>query len=139
MNTAHNGYLEVYLSLGIVGLTLLVGFLFSGYVRVAQRYIYDPLLGSFGLAIWAILLFYNVTESAFRLQVVWVVFLILAITLADPVPHQRRTSAQRPNAWETTIVLDALCRRPNGIASPTPSGRSNVTGHWKLTDFGRNY
>ena len=90
VNTAHNGYLEVYLSLGIVGLSLLLGFLFSGYLRIAQRYIRDPLLGSFGLAIWAILLFYNVTESAFRLQILWVVFLTLAITLADSVPRTKR-------------------------------------------------
>ena len=91
VNTAHNGYLDVYLSLGAIGLTLMVGFLCSGYVKIAGRFLSDPALGSFGLAIWAILLFYNVTESALRLNILWVAFLLMAVTLSDPVPSAPRT------------------------------------------------
>jgi O-antigen ligase len=86
VNTAHNGYLDVYLSLGAIGLTLMVGFLCSGYVKIARRFLSGSALGSFGLAIWAILLFYNVTESALRPNMLWVVFLLVAVTLKDAVP-----------------------------------------------------
>jgi len=92
VNTAHNGYLDVYLSLGAIGLTLMVGFLFSGYVKIAGRFLSDPTLGSFGLAIWTILLFYNVTESALRLNILWVVFLLMAVTLRNPVPSAPRAA-----------------------------------------------
>jgi O-antigen ligase len=91
VNTAHNGYLDVYLNLGAIGLTLMVGFLCSGYVKIAIRFLSDPELGSFALAIWTILLFYNVTESALRLNILWVVFLLMAVTLSEPVPSAPRS------------------------------------------------
>jgi hypothetical protein len=69
----------------------MVGFLCSGYVKIAKRFLSDPELGSFALAIWTILLFYNVTESALRLNILWVVFLLTAVTLSDPVPFSPRT------------------------------------------------
>lgn len=105
VNTAHNGYLDAYLSLGGIGLALLVGFLCSGYVKIARRFASNPLIGSLGLAMWAMLLFYNVTESAFRLQILWVVFLMMAVTLSDPVP-----AASRPPNAERKLARVALRR-----------------------------
>jgi O-antigen ligase len=65
VNEAHNGYLEVYLNLGIVGLLLLAGFLISSYRTICRGLRAFSSQASLPLALWTILLFYNVTESAF--------------------------------------------------------------------------
>src|SRR4029077_8373108 len=59
---AHNGYLEIYLELGMIGLLLLVAFLISGYQTIYRRFRAGSSLATLGLALWTVLLFYNATE-----------------------------------------------------------------------------
>jgi hypothetical protein len=92
----------VFLSLGAIGLSLMVGFLCSGYVKIARRFLSGSALGSFGLAVWAILLFYNVTESALRLNVLWVIFLLMAVTLSEPVPPALPTATDPGKSTRAT-------------------------------------
>ncbi|MCI0723593.1 MAG: O-antigen ligase family protein, partial [Acidobacteria bacterium] len=82
VNHAHNGYLEVYLNLGVIGLFLLVGFLIASYRTICRRVGAFPSLGPLSLALWTILLFYNVTEAAFRGQLLWVIFLLGVIVVS---------------------------------------------------------
>jgi O-antigen ligase len=79
LNEAHNGYLEVYLNLGLIGLLLLVGFLIGSYRTICRSLPPFSSLGSFSLALWTILLFYSVTEAGFRSGLMWFVFLMGAI------------------------------------------------------------
>lgn len=89
INEAHNGYLEVYAGLGVIGLLILLVFLGSTYRTICQRIADPSSLASFSLAIWTLLLFYNVTESAFRMsQFLFVTFLLSTVVL----PMNRRTS-----------------------------------------------
>jgi O-antigen ligase len=81
INEAHNGYLEVYLNLGLIGLFLLVAFLISSYRAICRRLAPFSSFGSLTLALWAILPFYNVTESAFRPQLMFDIFLLGAIVV----------------------------------------------------------
>jgi exopolysaccharide production protein ExoQ len=81
INEAHNGYLEVYLNLGLIGLILLGGFLIGSYRTICKTLTSAPGLGSLTLALWTVLLFYNVTESAFRGALIWVIFLLGAIVV----------------------------------------------------------
>ncbi len=81
LNEAHNGYLEVYLNLGLVGLILLAGFLISSYRTICRRLKPPSSLASLSLALWTILLLYNVTEAAFKSQFLWVTFLLGAIAV----------------------------------------------------------
>jgi exopolysaccharide production protein ExoQ len=81
VNEAHNGYLEVYLNLGLVGLALLLGFLVASYRTICRRLSSSSGLGSLALAWWTILPFYNVTESAFKGQLMFVIFLLGAIVV----------------------------------------------------------
>jgi exopolysaccharide production protein ExoQ len=89
INEAHNGYLELYLNLGIVGVLLIVGFLISSYRSICKRLDTFSSLGSLSLALWTILPFYNVTEAAFKGQLIFVTFLLGAII----VPNSRRVSS----------------------------------------------
>lgn len=90
INEAHNGYLEVYAGLGVIGLIVLVAFLATTYRTICRRITEPSGFGSLGLALWTILLFYNVTESAFRVsQFLFVTFLLSTIVL----PTKGRNSA----------------------------------------------
>ncbi len=88
INEAHNGYLEVYLNLGIVGLLLVGALLIASYRSICRRVRRDPAFGSLSLALWTILLFYNVSESAFKGHLIFLAFLLVAMT----VPGRRAVS-----------------------------------------------
>jgi exopolysaccharide production protein ExoQ len=83
INEAHNGYLEVYLNLGIIGLLLICAFLVTTYRNISKQFTKCPSLAAFNLALWSILLFYNVTEAAFKGGVLWLVLLIGGIFIPD--------------------------------------------------------
>jgi O-antigen ligase len=87
LNEAHNGYLEVYLNLGLIGLLLLIGFLVSSYRAMWKRLAPQTRFRSLALGLWTVLLFYNVTEAAFRgSQFMWSAFLLGALFLPARTP-----------------------------------------------------
>jgi exopolysaccharide production protein ExoQ len=81
LNEAHNGYLEVYLNLGIVGLFLLGGFLMASYRTICRRLTPFSSLASLTLAVWTLMVFYSVTEAGFRSGLLWVTFLLGAVAV----------------------------------------------------------
>lgn len=90
VNEAHNGYLEIYLNLGLIGVFLLVAFLFASYRTICKRISPSYSLASLGLALWTVLLFYNMTESsAFNGQLFWVVFVLVVIMVSAHSPIAR--------------------------------------------------
>jgi O-antigen ligase len=90
VNEAHNGYLEVYLNLGMIGVALLVALLFSSYRTIGKRFTSSVALASFSLAMWTVILFYNVTEAAFRGGVLWLILLLLGIFVPERAEHRLR-------------------------------------------------
>jgi O-antigen ligase len=81
LQEAHNGYLETYLDLGIVGLGILCSFLIACYRTMCKRLTASLDFASLSLALWAIVLIYNLTEAAFRNNPVWATFLLVGITV----------------------------------------------------------
>jgi O-antigen ligase len=75
---AHNGYLQIYLDLGLIGFVLVCTFLIATYRKICKRLKATP-LGSFGLGLWTLLLFYNVTEASLEVDLLFVAFLLAAI------------------------------------------------------------
>jgi len=74
---AHNGYLEIYINVGWIGVVLLVWMILRGYSRMVTALRVDPYAGLFRLAIIVAAVMYNLSEAGFRnLNVIWVVFLI---------------------------------------------------------------
>jgi O-antigen ligase len=102
VNEAHNGYLEVYLNLGLIGLALLVGFLISSYRTICKRLAPFSPLGSLGLALWIALLFRSMTEASFRCGLMWLTFLLGAVTVPlhaggeELSPAEKRYSESLP-------------------------------------------
>lgn len=87
---AHNGYLEVYLNLGLIGLCLIAVVLWRGLITTQSRAAAslslsmsethnDRIFGTFGMAYGVAYLLYNVSEATFQgLNFLFVIFLILA-------------------------------------------------------------
>jgi exopolysaccharide production protein ExoQ len=91
---AHSGYLQIYLELGLIGLFLLCTFLIATYRKICKRL--KPLtpLSSLGLGLWTLLLFYNVTEASFEIDLLLVSFLLAAIP--TPERAEDRLPTERP-------------------------------------------
>jgi len=85
LNEAHNGYLEVYLNLGLIGLFLLGLFVTSSYRTVCRRLRPFSSLASLTLALWITFLFYCVTEAGFRTGLMWLTFLMGGISVPERV------------------------------------------------------
>ena len=79
-NEAHNGYLEIYLNLGIVGLCMLAGLIIATFRKIRLELLRNADWGRFRLGFLAAIVFYNVTEAAFKgLSLTWFVFFIIAM------------------------------------------------------------
>jgi O-antigen ligase len=77
---AHNGYLETYLNLGLVGLFLVLGLFIVTFQKCHQTLLSDFDWGRFGLAYLVALIAHNWTEAGFKgLSVGFFVFFIIAI------------------------------------------------------------
>ena len=104
LNQAHNGYIEIYLNLGWIGLALLGAIIAGGYRRIIKALRYDPGTSGLKLAFFFICLVYNFTEASFKMQSpVWIFFLwaVIAAPLASSLPKVKKP---RSGAKHGTVV-----------------------------------
>ena len=93
-NEAHNGYLEVYLNLGWVGVAFLGIVIATGYRAVMRCLRQEPEIGCLKLAYFVVGMAYSFTEAGFRnLTPVWIAFLLAVVKIptgqtsrAEPTP-----------------------------------------------------
>jgi O-antigen ligase len=84
-NEAHNGYLEVYLNLGWIGVALLALIIVTGYRNVLAAFRRGSAESQLTLPFFITGVIYNLTESAVReLHGVWIVFLLSAFAIPEP-------------------------------------------------------
>jgi O-antigen ligase len=82
-NQAHNGYIETYLNLGLVGLFLLSGLLISTLLKISHSMVSNFDWGRLRLALFLAILAFNYTEAGFKgVHFVWTVFYIIALEYA---------------------------------------------------------
>jgi len=93
-NEAHNGYLETYLNLGLVGLLLLIGWIVATFRKCRLEFLNNFEFGRFRLGLLAAAVLYNWTESGFRRQhPIWFAFYLIALEY----PWFRREHATEPS------------------------------------------
>jgi exopolysaccharide production protein ExoQ len=85
LNEAHDGYLEVYLNLGIIGVGLIAWILLSGYKWAVAAYRRSPSIGGLMIAYIIVSAFYNITEAGFRMLDLQWTFLLLVIFSASSI------------------------------------------------------
>jgi exopolysaccharide production protein ExoQ len=104
LNEAHNGYLEIYLELGLIGDALLAIFLISSYRHICRKLKSNAALAIFGMAIWMIIVFYNMSEAALENGLLFMLLLMGSLRVAGSAMRRVRlpgTSQQRtPVAFE---------------------------------------
>jgi exopolysaccharide production protein ExoQ len=79
-NQAHNGYLEAYLNLGVIGLFVLIAVLIATFWKSRRELLTNFQFGRFRLGFLLAIIAYNWTEAAFKnISATWFVFYLIAI------------------------------------------------------------
>ena len=125
LNEAHNGYIEVYLNLGWIGVCLIALVLIEGYRRAVMAYRQQPELATLFLAYTASAVFYSITEAGFRMLNPSWTFLILAIFGSSSITagfvHAEESASN-------ALLIPAL-------AEQEPSKSSPKTRRWQGESF----
>jgi exopolysaccharide production protein ExoQ len=110
INEAHDGYIEVYLDLGWIGVCLMASILATGYWRACKTFRRDPELASAMLAYIITGAIYSITEAGFRtLNPIWICILLALVSVSG---------ASKGLFWrEACQVRSSVGRRP-----PRPRG-----------------
>lgn len=99
VNQAHNGYIEIYLNLGLVGIACLATLIISGYRRIIFAARRQILAGSLRLAYLVVALAYDFTEGGFKMMhPVWIVFLFSIAIPAGPPFYSRKAKVAKPES-----------------------------------------
>jgi O-antigen ligase len=80
INEAHNGYLEIFLNLGAIGLLLWLFLIAAAYKNCKRLIRTDYNFGQIAMSLFAVVVTYNLTEAGFRgLSPILFFFLLIAI------------------------------------------------------------
>jgi len=95
---AHNSYLDIYLELGLIGLSLLIGLFIAIFWKIRRELFRNFEWGRYRLGLLAAIVLRGWTESTFTPgSVIWLVFYIIAMDY--PLIH---LTTARPSVWATT-------------------------------------
>jgi exopolysaccharide production protein ExoQ len=84
-NEAHNGYLETYLNLGLIGLVMIIGWIIVAFQKSRWEFLRNFEFGRFRLAFLVAVVLYNWAESGFRrLHPTFFVFYLIALDYRTP-------------------------------------------------------
>jgi exopolysaccharide production protein ExoQ len=104
-NEAHNGYLEVYLNLGWIGLALLAILIMKGYGNVLDTFRRHAEVGQLRLAYFVVGVVYNFTEAGFRmLDPVWIAFLLAVVAVPGDWKQNQTASARNLETFSPELA-----------------------------------
>jgi O-antigen ligase len=113
LNQAHNGYIEIYLNIGWVGLFLLGAIIANGYRNIVRGLHRTPETSRLKLAFFFICLVYNFTEASFKMMSpVWITFLWAVIAAPKPIVRHRISA---PAIQSTYSVEVDSCEARSGV------------------------
>jgi exopolysaccharide production protein ExoQ len=95
INESHNGYLEIWLNLGGIGLILIFLVLGQGYRTATAAFHRDPKLGGLLIAYIVTAVLYNVTEAGFRMLGPEWIFIVLAVVASGRLGGVGISSSQQ--------------------------------------------
>jgi O-antigen ligase len=77
---AHNGYIEIYLNLGLIGIVLVLGQFVGTFQKIQRELIKRFEFGRLRLAFLLAIILYNYTEAAFATtSFLWTMFFLIAV------------------------------------------------------------
>jgi exopolysaccharide production protein ExoQ len=107
-NEAHNGYLETYLNLGLIGLFLLIALIVATFRKARLEVFRNFQFGRFRLGFLAAVVVYNWTEATFKnISPLWFIFYIIALDYRRPeFDSFQQAETIRPEEHETLVYTD---------------------------------
>jgi O-antigen ligase len=103
---AHNGYLEIYLSLGIIGVGLFAGVIINTFRKARRELLSRVEVGRLRLGLLLAILVYNLTEAAFvSLHLVYAAFFLIAVEypMAQRLRPRRLAETTHRKAEESVV------------------------------------
>lgn len=102
-NQAHNGYIEIYINLGVVGLMLFAGLIIDIFRKIGRELITDFDFARMKFGYFFAILALNYAEATFKgVSIVWTIFQIIAIenpnkpiTGTSPKPNNHQKKIRR--------------------------------------------
>jgi exopolysaccharide production protein ExoQ len=123
---AHNGYLELYLHLGVLGLTIFVAGVASGLININRHLPSDRASAMLRFTLLVVVLVYNWTEATFRSASIMWILLMLAV-FHTPVPVTVSAAAARPPSaglrWRGARPSPSVLAPDTGRPSRVPPRR----------------
>lgn len=109
LQEAHNGYLEIYLNLGWLGIALFAFLMITGYRRIVRAFRNCPDVALLMLSYFTGSVIYGLTEAAFRMMAcIWIAALLSIMSVSPqlwpasssiaPEPETDRKPGHRPAA-----------------------------------------
>jgi O-antigen ligase len=87
---SHNGYLETYLNLGLIGLTLVIAKMLSGLLKVRKQLDVDYAFAILRLTFIVIVAIYNWTEASFySINNMWLLLFFSILDTSDQYVGER--------------------------------------------------
>ena len=132
INEAHNGYLDMYLNLGGIGILLLIALLIASYRTIWKKFASSFALASFSLAMWTVILFYNITESAFKWGMLWMILLLGGIFVPERIEERMQGVTVGGNAANTKRSRKSLADVQFSDCDLSPHRLDSVWSKWLI-------
>lgn len=87
----HNGYIDIYLELGLLGISLFVALSFSIYKKIIKDFLFNYDYAIVRFALFIVILLHNLTESSLTRGThhLWFLFLLISVS----IPRNRQNFA----------------------------------------------
>src|SRR5262249_1388190 len=111
LNESHNGYLEIFLTLGWIGVLLLATTMVTGYRNIVASFRQDPMMGRLRMALFVSVVVLSFTEAGFRMLTInWIVFLMAG--MAVPQDQSPENHIESPG----TFVLEEMTETETAVS-----------------------
>jgi exopolysaccharide production protein ExoQ len=90
-NSAHNGYIDVFVNLGFIGVLLLMVVIYRSYSHIMKTLMVDSQYGKLRMVFFIMILVFNYSESSFTKPTVFLWFVFLLIALEMPAGFAEKT------------------------------------------------
>jgi O-antigen ligase len=111
---AHNGYIEVYLECGAVGVALLVVMLLAGFRKIKTPFIQGDPYARLRLTLWLIVLFYNFSEASFtQIGILWCLTLLVVAEGLTPLLAAASAAAPQAAALQPALLTHKWVAHPS--------------------------
>lgn len=123
VTTSHNGYLEMYLELGTVGLCLFAALLLSVFQKAKRSMEVSLAYGRLRLAILTVFLLYNITESGYKVTT-FICFVLMLVAIEFPAKVRATlTAAAVPGSAPRLQPVSRPNIRPVGAVTGNRRGK----------------